>query len=96
MAIAVAVQGHDHKCPLYAGKKAHKGGPIIGGESGLTINGIAVALVGHQCSCEVAGPDVIVQGAPGLTVNGIAVALKGSPTAHGGQITEGDSAMTVA
>jgi uncharacterized Zn-binding protein involved in type VI secretion len=42
MGIPVSLKGHQHICPL----DKHIGGPIQDGDPTLTVNGIAVALVG--------------------------------------------------
>jgi len=84
----IALIGHEHTCPL------HGGGPVLTGDSTLTVNGIPAALVGDTCSCTVI-VDTIVSGTYKLTVNGKQAALVGSTTSHGGSITEGDSLLTV-
>jgi uncharacterized Zn-binding protein involved in type VI secretion len=81
---------------MFSGNTPHVGGPINQGDGVLTVNGIAVALKGHQCDCQVGGPDTLIQGHPSLTVNGIAVVLQGAATAHGGKVIQGDAALTVA
>jgi uncharacterized Zn-binding protein involved in type VI secretion len=91
----ISLVGHNHTCPAYSGNTAHVGGPITSGNSALTVNGIPVALVGDTCSCEAGGPDTIISGTSALTINGIPAAMVGSSTAHGGQVVQGDSALTV-
>lgn len=95
MATPVALKGHQHLCPMVTGKTPHVGGAINQGDSAFTVNGVPIALVGHGCDCQIAGPDAITQGASGFTVNGVAVALQGSATAHGGSVVQGDASVTV-
>ena len=79
-----------HTCPMTTGNTPHVGGPIIGpGSTGVTINGVPIALQGDKCVCAAGGEDVILQGCPGVTINGVPIAVQGSPTAHGGTIPAG-------
>jgi len=91
----VSLIGHHHTCPARTGHTSHVGGPIVSGNSALTVNGIPAALVGDTCTCAAGGPDAIVSGSSMLTVNGIPVAKVGSSTSHGGVVVQGDSALTV-
>jgi uncharacterized Zn-binding protein involved in type VI secretion len=91
----ISLVGHHHTCPAKTGKTPHVGGPIVSGNSALTVNGIPVALVGDSCTCAAGGPDVIVSGTSALTINGIPAAKVGSSTAHGGKVVQGDGALTV-
>jgi len=75
---------------MTTGNTPHVGGPIIGpGSTGVTINGVPIALQGDKCICAAGGEDVILQGCPGVTINGVPIAVQGSPTAHGGTIPAG-------
>ena len=79
-----------HTCPMTTGNTPHVGGPIIGpGSTGVTLDGIPIALQGDKCVCAAGGQDVILQGCSGVTIDGIPIALQGSPTAHGGTIPAG-------
>ena len=90
----IALKGHKHTCPEKCGSKAHEGGPITGGHDIVKVNGVAVALVGDECECSCA-TDTITTGTPLFTINGIQVAIKGSATAHGGVVVEGDDSLTI-
>ena len=85
----VSLIGHHHSCPK------HKGGPVVSGQTGCSVNGIPVAVVGDICMCNKNRPDMIVSGHSGLTVNGKPVAIIGSSTAHGGVLVEGVDGLTV-
>ncbi|WP_238426214.1 PAAR domain-containing protein [Capnocytophaga genosp. AHN8471] len=79
-----------HTCPMTTGNTPHVGGPIIGpGSTGVTLDGIPIALQGDKCVCAAGGEDVILQGCSGVTIDGIPIAVQGSPTAHGGTIPAG-------
>ena len=79
-----------HTCPMTTGNTPHVGGPIIGpGSTGVTLDGIPIALQGDKCVCAAGGQDVILQGCSGVTIDGIPIAVQGSPTAHGGTIPAG-------
>lgn len=92
----VSLIGHHHTCPKNEpGPTPHVGGPISSGQSPCTVNGVPVAVIGDQCTCEVGGPDTIVSGNSAITIDGIPVALIGSDTAHGGKVIEGDAALTI-
>ncbi|WP_314271637.1 PAAR domain-containing protein [Capnocytophaga sputigena] len=79
-----------HTCPMTTGNTPHVGGPIIGpGSTGVTLDGIPIALQGDKCICAAGGQDVILQGCSGVTIDGIPIAVQGSPTAHGGTIPAG-------
>jgi uncharacterized Zn-binding protein involved in type VI secretion len=90
----IALKGHHHTCPASCGSKAHEGGSIKVGHDILKVNGVPVALVGDTCECSCA-TDTIIEGSALLTINGVPVALKGSKTAHGGVIVEGDDSLTI-
>jgi len=75
---------------MTTGNTPHVGGPIIGpGSTGVTLDGIPIALQGDKCVCAAGGQDVILQGCSGVTIDGIPIAVQGSPTAHGGTIPTG-------
>lgn len=89
----VALVGHTHTCK---GTKSseHKNGPIISGQTTVTVNGVPVAVVGDKLQCDDT-TDVIVQGSSVVTINGKAVARKGDKTAIGGFIDKGDSLLKI-
>jgi uncharacterized Zn-binding protein involved in type VI secretion len=96
MAKPIALIGHYHVCPkVEPGPVPHVGGPVISGQSHVTVNGQPVACVGDKLMCQVGGPDVITQGASGLTINGKPVARQGDSTAHGGVIVQGERTVLV-
>lgn len=84
----IALLGHHHSCPY------HVGGPLITGQVNVTVNGIPVACVTDQMECRVS-IDTIVEGSTMVTINGLAVARLGDPTAHGGQVADGDPLILV-
>lgn len=73
----------------------HGPGPVVTGNSGLSVNGKPAALVGDTCACTCKTPDAIVTGSASLTINGVPIATTGSQTAHGGIFLEGDGALTI-
>lgn len=85
----VSLVGHHHTCP----KSKHPGGPIISGQSGFTVNGVPIAVVGDSCACR--GTDTITSGNGSITINGKAVAVEGSSTAHGGEIVQGCGPLSI-
>jgi len=91
----ISLVGHNHTCPMYAGKKPHVGGPVSSGQSACTVNGVPVAVVGDSCTCKRGGPDKIVSGHSAVTINGKPVSIVGSATAHGGVVVQGDASFTV-
>lgn len=92
----VSLVGHHHTCPKKElGPVPHVGGSINSGQALCTVNGLAVAVVGDTCTCQVGGPDTIVSGHSALTINGKPIAIVGSATAHGGIVVEGIDGLTV-
>jgi len=87
----IAIKGHHHTCPSYAGKTPHVGGPVLTGQTNVTVNGIEVACVSDQLECRAGGPDIVAAGSMLVTINGLPVARLGDPTAHGGVLAQGDA-----
>ena len=94
----IATIGSMHICPLLnpgLPPPPHVGGPISGPSAATVLaGGKMVAVIGDNCTC-FGPPDIIVQGEASVLVEGKQVATKGSMTAHGGIITEGNSTVLV-
>jgi uncharacterized Zn-binding protein involved in type VI secretion len=80
----VAVLGSLHVCPV------HSGGPVLdAGQSGVTIDGLPVAVAGGTCLCGSSGEDGMALGSARVRIDGMAVMRVGDATAHGGAIASG-------
>lgn len=87
----VATLGDMHTCPL------HGGGPILDpGQTGVTIDGLPVAVVGGTCLCGTSGTDGLASGSPTVRINGKAVMRVGDMTRHGGLVATGKPTVNAA
>jgi uncharacterized Zn-binding protein involved in type VI secretion len=79
---------------------SHGGKVISSSASHVKVGGIAVALVGDQCTCPIKGHDgcTIASGSASHKVNGVAVAYHGDLTSCGATLTASANnfAVTVA
>lgn len=95
MGIQVVTIDKQHVCPMKDGSKAHKGGIVTEGVSGVFIDGKPVATVGSKCQCCSPKENSITSGAAGVLIDGKPMALVGSQTEHGGNVVEGVPGVTV-
>jgi uncharacterized Zn-binding protein involved in type VI secretion len=74
----------------------HGGQVIASGAQHVTVDGIAVALMGDACSCPKHGPSpcTIAEGDPDHTINGVPVAYEGHKTTCGAVLIATASAYT--
>ena len=66
----------------------HGGKVVSTSASHITVDGIAVVLVGDKCSCPKQGHDgcIVATGNPNHTVDGIAIAYDGDLTSCGAKL----------
>lgn len=78
------------------GDKTTHGGIVLEGESSFTVEGVPVALVGHNVSCPTClGVYPIVEGSPNAQYCGLNVALEGMKTACGATLMSSQTQLSV-
>jgi uncharacterized Zn-binding protein involved in type VI secretion len=91
---AAARIGDFHVCPMTNGSVPHVGGPIIGGNATVLIEGLPAACLGDMAVC--CGPaDSIAMGSNTVLIGGKPAARMGDSTAHGGAVVIGSKTVFI-